>query len=62
MTTTELPRELWLTFEDGLHVGVFHDPAKAQMLNELRRSKRNVNPITARYVLAPEDPMAGDVW
>ena len=54
-STEDLPQELFLTFEDGLHVGVFHDREGAERLNEMRRKKRGVNPVTARYVLAPEN-------
>ena len=46
------PAELFLTFEDGLHVGVFIDPARAEALNAVRRKKRGVNPVTVRYVVA----------
>ena len=46
-STEDLPQELFLTFEDGLHVGVFHDREGAERLNEMRRKKRGVNPVTA---------------
>ena len=48
-----IPDTLYLTFEDGLHVGVFRTAEGAEALNEMRRKKRGVNPVTIRYVRAP---------
>ena len=49
------PDELWITFEDGLHVGVFEEPGGAEKLNAVRRDKRGADPVTVHYVLAPTD-------
>lgn len=46
----QAPAELYLTFEDGLHVGVFQDAPRAEALNALRRNKLGVEPDTVRYV------------
>ena len=48
-----IPDTLFLTFEDGLHVGVFKSAEAAEKLNDMRRKKRGVNPVTIRYVRAP---------
>lgn len=46
----EPPANLFITFEDGVHVGVFRDAAGAERLNADRRKKKRVDPEVVHYV------------
>jgi hypothetical protein len=52
---------LYVTFEDGLHVGVFVDRAAAERFNDGRRAAQKVEPVTVRYVQAPEIQPLGKI-
>jgi hypothetical protein len=49
---SEIPQVLYVTFEDGMLVGTFIDPAVAERLNADRRRVKHVEPVTVRYVAA----------
>lgn len=51
----QIPERLWITFEGGLHVGVFTKPDGVEEFNQMRREKRKVDPVTVCFVREPSE-------
>jgi hypothetical protein len=43
---------LYVSFEDGVYVGVFVDQTAAERMNEVRRKAKGVEPVTLQYLPA----------